>query len=47
MNLGHVVTRSASYWPDAPAAKDLRRCLSFSDLEAEANRLCTGLMSLG
>lgn len=47
MNLGHVVTRSASYWPDAPAAKDARRCLSYAALEAEANRLCTGLMALG
>lgn len=46
MNLGQVVTRSASYWPEAPAAKDVRRCLSFADLEAEANRLCTGLNAL-
>ncbi|MGV0877644.1 AMP-binding protein [Martelella sp. FLE1502] len=47
MNLGRVVQRSACYWPNALAAVDKRRRLTFAQLDAETSRLASGLMAAG
>ncbi|MFP1681114.1 acyl-CoA synthetase [Alloalcanivorax sp. C16-1] len=47
MNLGHLVTRSARYWPDRPAVADRHRRLSYRQLEERSNRLANGLLGLG
>ena len=47
MNLGRVVQRSARYWPHGLAAVDKRRRLTHEGLNAETDRLATGLVAAG
>lgn len=47
MNLGRLVSRSARYWPDAPAAADVRRSVSYAELDARSSRLANALLGLG
>ncbi|WP_120997702.1 AMP-binding protein [Stutzerimonas urumqiensis] len=47
MNLGKISSRSALYWPRHEAVVDAYRRLTFADLEHRANRLASGLQSLG
>ncbi|WP_421684386.1 AMP-binding protein [Stutzerimonas urumqiensis] len=47
MNLGKISSRSALYWPRHEAVVDAYRRLTFADLEQRANRLASGLQSLG
>ncbi|ASK33115.1 AMP-binding protein [Alloalcanivorax mobilis] len=47
MNLGRLVSRSACYWPDAIAAADARRRVSYRQLDERSNRLANALLGLG
>ncbi|MCD1634930.1 AMP-binding protein [Martelella mediterranea] len=47
MNLGQVVQRSARYWPHAMAAMDKTKCLTHAELDAETDRLASGLVAAG
>ncbi|MCT8165311.1 MULTISPECIES: AMP-binding protein [unclassified Pseudomonas] len=47
MNLGNIISRSATYWPDRVAVADANTRVTFSQLEARSNRLASGLGALG
>lgn len=47
MNLGQVMQRSARYWPNALAAVDKVRRLTFEQLDKETSCLASGLMAAG
>lgn len=47
MNLGHLVSRSAHYWPDALAAVDANRRVTYRQLDQRSNRLANALLGLG
>lgn len=47
MNLGNIITRAASYWPENIAIIDGDRRLSYSEFEKRTNRLASGLRALG
>lgn len=47
MNLGHLVTRSAQYWPDRPAVADRHRRVNYRQLEARSNQLANALLGFG
>ena len=47
MNLGIYLTRAARSWPDTPALVSGPRSWTFAELEAEANRLASALLTRG
>ncbi|MFC8535837.1 class I adenylate-forming enzyme family protein [Streptomyces sp. NPDC057249] len=47
MNLGTYLSRSARYWPEAPALVCGERSWSFAELESSANRLASALAARG
>ncbi|MFD8346546.1 AMP-binding protein [[Kitasatospora] papulosa] len=47
MNLGTYLSRSARYWPEAPALVCGERSWSFTELESSANRLASALTARG
>ncbi len=47
LNVGEIIGVHARLQPDAPAARDLRRALTWSQYEARANRLAHALLGLG
>ncbi|ERS12924.1 hypothetical protein Q668_16695 [Alcanivorax sp. PN-3] len=47
MNLGHLVTRSARYWPGRVAVADRHRNVTYRQLEERSNRLANALLGLG
>ncbi|SEB79069.1 Acyl-CoA synthetase (AMP-forming)/AMP-acid ligase II [Streptomyces misionensis] len=47
MNLGSYLSRSARYWPQAPALVCEDRLWSFTDLDRAANRLASALTARG
>lgn len=47
MNLGNIITRAASYWPDNLAVIDKDRRFTYREFEERTNRLASGLKALG
>lgn len=47
MNLGNIITRAATYWPDNLAVIDKERRITYREFEERTNRLASGLKALG
>ncbi|MFL1456238.1 AMP-binding protein [Marinobacter sp. GN3S48] len=47
MNLGRFISRSARYWPTAPAVADSRGSITYDELDQRSSQLANALLGLG